>query len=159
MDDEPIPLSRCGNAIAVRMVQYSDESNARGVFATADITRGTLIEVAHGIRIPRQEHRDHLDHTVLNHYTFSLQGGDYLLALGIGSLFNHRDPPNVDYRVDGQRDIVRFFASTDIPADTELCIYYGPKLWFHDGTKPDHDAAGGASDEPDLNAIGDDLFS
>ena len=65
---------------------------------------------------------------------------DLLLALGIGSLFNHSDQPNVDYRVappftgedanaDPQGRVV-YRCSRPIAPGEELCIYYGPDLWF-----------------------------
>ncbi len=41
-------------------------------------------------------------HTVLEHYLFNAKDGDMLLALGLGSLFNHSRRPNLDYRVDGR---------------------------------------------------------
>lgn len=41
-------------------------------------------------------------HTVLEHYLFYAKDGDMLLALGLGSLFNHSRRPNLDYRVDGR---------------------------------------------------------
>ena len=40
-------------------------------------------------------------YTVLEHYLFHARSqGDMLLALGLGSLFNHNHRPNLDYRVD-----------------------------------------------------------
>ena len=55
-----------------------------------------------------------------------------LLALGIGSLFNHSSRPNVDYRVHEETLTIDYFAARDVPAGEELCIYYGPdeELWF-----------------------------
>jgi hypothetical protein len=44
-------------------------------------------------------------HTVLEHYLFHTRSGDMLLALGIGSIFNHARKPNVDYRVDSVRQV------------------------------------------------------
>lgn len=38
---------------------------------------------------------------MLEHYLFHARShGDMLLALGLGSLFNHNHRPNLDYRVD-----------------------------------------------------------
>lgn len=53
-----------------------------------------------------------------------------LLALGVGSLFNHNAKPNLDYRVDQQNLHVLFFAARDILEDEELFIFYGDNLWF-----------------------------
>ena len=55
-----------------------------------------------------------------------------LLALGIGSLFNHSARPNVDYRPDPRACLVRFYAARAVPAGDELTIFYGGSLWFDD---------------------------
>ena len=39
-------------------------------------------------------------HSVLEHYLFHGQGGDMLLCLGFGSLYNHHRQPSLDYRID-----------------------------------------------------------
>ena len=44
-----------------------------------------------------------------------------LLALGVGSLFNHSQTPNLDYRIDH-----------NIAPDEELTIFYGSSIWFED---------------------------
>lgn len=131
---EELPAS-AENALEVRTVRYTDEANGRGVFARQAIARGTLVELAHCIRISKEQHDVHCVHTELNNYTFKCPNGDYFLALGLGSLFNHHDPPNVDYRVDGINQIIRYYAASNIEKDEELCIYYGPRLWFDKATE------------------------
>ena len=71
-------------------------------------------------------------HTVLEHYLFKGTGGTMLLALGVGSLFNHARKPNLDYRIDGNQSVIRYFAARNIMAEEELTIFYGDKLWFED---------------------------
>ncbi len=55
-----------------------------------------------------------------------------LLALGVGSLFNHSQRPNLDYRIDHEQLVIRYFAAHDILPEQELTIFYGDKLWFED---------------------------
>lgn len=56
------------------------------------------------IDLPNNRDLVHYRHTVLEHYLFhSHSKGDMLLALGLGSLFNHSSNPNLDYRVDSTR--------------------------------------------------------
>lgn len=55
-----------------------------------------------------------------------------LLALGVGSLFNHSQHPNLDYRIDDQNQLIRYIAACDIKAEEELTIFYGDNLWFTD---------------------------
>ena len=55
-----------------------------------------------------------------------------LLALGVGSLFNHSRQPTLDYRVDYDSLIIRYFAARAVTSGEELSVYYGDKLWFED---------------------------
>ncbi len=71
-------------------------------------------------------------HTVLEHYLFKGTGGTMLLALGVGSLFNHARKPSLDYRIDTDQSVIRYFAACNIMAEEELTIFYGDKLWFED---------------------------
>jgi SET domain-containing protein len=124
----------------------------RCVFAAAPLQRGMLIERAPCIRIPRSVYdAQGLQRTPLEHYVFVERAtNDLLLALGIGSLFNHSDTPNVDYRVGGRPDgdgggggggggevdpqgLVTFRTCKAVEAGDELCIYYGDGLWFREG--------------------------
>lgn len=122
----------------------------RCVFASQPIRRGELIEIAPCLRFPRAQYEAlRLAQTPLEHYVFVERGTrDLLLALGIGSLFNHSETPNVDYRVDppiipGSAEIegirhadpqgrVTFRCARPVAAGEELCIYYGPDLWFEE---------------------------
>jgi SET domain-containing protein len=90
--------------------------------------------------------------TVLEHYLFNDKAtGGKLLALGYGSLFNHSQHPNVDYRVvvrdsHGGRCIVYSSGHQPIEKGEELCIYYGSNLWFDDADGPDSSSC--SDDEP-----------
>lgn len=52
-------------------------------------------------------------HTILQHYLFSSRG-DYLLALGVGSLFNHSSKPNLDFRPQREQLLINYIAARDI---------------------------------------------
>jgi len=122
----------------VKATPWTGESVARGVFASADIERGELVEAAHCLFVPQEEYNNHFRRTVLEHYLFRAPSGDHLLALGVGSLFNHSAQPNLDYRIDAEALVVRFYAARPVLAGEELTIYYGCKLWFVDGkAKPE----------------------
>ena len=47
-----------------------------------------------------------------------------------GSLFNHSDCPNVSYSIDTATESIRYTTVRAVEPDEELCIYYGPNLWF-----------------------------
>ena len=73
-------------------------ASGRGLFATKDLAPGTLIEVAPAIVMPAAQYEAHGRHTILSDYAFKGRDGSFLLALGVGSLFNHSRRPNVDYK-------------------------------------------------------------
>lgn len=58
------------------------------------------------------------------------------LALGLGSMFNHRRKPNVAWERNIATQSIRYFTLRDIDEGEELCISYGPKLWFNDADEP-----------------------
>ena len=120
-------------------VQYSslftirdNPSSGRGLYAAQAIERGTLLDAAPVIVVPRSQYEDHCRHTIFEEYLFNAPNGDRLLALGHGSLFNHARKPNVDYRIDYSGQVIRFIAARKIASGEELCIFYGPDehLWF-----------------------------
>ncbi|XP_073389280.1 uncharacterized protein [Physcomitrium patens] len=63
---KPIRSSEVGSAATphclyeVFSTPYTDEEVARGVRAKQSICKGVVVEVAHCIRIPKQEYEDHL---------------------------------------------------------------------------------------------------
>lgn len=76
----------------------------------------------------------------------------------IGSLFNHSDPPNVNFTLDIPNDSIRYIASRDIEAEEELCIFYGHKLWFDPAEcavkeYPSRDSQGDSDEWGGLNSI------
>jgi tRNA-specific adenosine deaminase 3 len=124
-EQQQFPLStHSPGALEVRSVQFDTEQHGRGVFATINIKRGTLVENAHAIRIEKDEYEKHISKTCLEHYVYTAPDkGAMLMVLGIGSLFNHADPPNLDYRI--VTDSKTGGAHRD-----ELCIYYGRAVWW-----------------------------
>eukprot|EP01051_Picozoa_sp_SAG22_P002582 SAG22_NODE_117_length_19289_cov_12.242574_2_plen_134_part_00 len=113
-------------------VRESRGRRGRGVFAAAAISIGEVVEVAPCIGVPGPQYASHVKHSIFEEYLFHCrQTGEYLLALGIGSLFNHNEYPNVDYRVDGERRLVEYKCCKPIGVGEELCIFYGDTLWFN----------------------------
>ncbi|CAL5220854.1 g2939 [Coccomyxa viridis] len=130
MDHESCTSQHAAPCYRVRETPYTGEAKARGVFAARSIRRGELVETAHCIYISKQEYDQHMRHTVLEHYLFSSRG-EYFLALGVGSLFNHSCRPCLDYRVLRDQLVITYTAARDIQEGEELTITYG-KIWFED---------------------------
>ncbi|KAI5986213.1 hypothetical protein EDD15DRAFT_2582067 [Pisolithus albus] len=102
----------------------------RGVFASHAIPPQTIIETSPVLLFAKDEYERHGRHTLLDHYTFNWRDGRMALALGMGSLFNHSEQPNVSYSLDIARDCIVYTSARAICADEELCIFYGHNLWF-----------------------------
>ena len=106
----------------------------RGLFAARDLAPRELLHEAPCIKVPRAEYDEHCSKTVFEEYLFNAPDGSRLLALGLGSLFNHSRTPNMDYRLgSADENVIRYYVGNcAIKAGEELCIYYGPDehLWF-----------------------------
>ena len=112
-------------------VRDAGPGKGRGVFATAPIARGTLIEVVPVIVLSKESYELHGCHTELSHYTFCWPGGGQAVALGMaGSMWNHRRPPNVGFVRDVVGQTIAFSAVEPIARGEECCIDYGRNLWF-----------------------------
>ncbi|KAJ2368171.1 hypothetical protein H4S01_001738, partial [Coemansia sp. RSA 2610] len=79
-----------------------------------------------------QEYREHGKYTCLDHYTYCWRDGQFALALGLDSMFNHEPSgrENVGFVRDMDQALIRYVALRDIAAGEELCICYGPNVWF-----------------------------
>mmetsp|Transcript_81184 Transcript_81184/g.158602 ORF Transcript_81184/g.158602 Transcript_81184/m.158602 type:complete len:189 (+) Transcript_81184:29-595(+) len=125
-----------------------DATKGRGLFARVSIPTFTTIHIAPCILVPMKEYEDHCKHTVFEEYLFNAHDGSRLLALGIGSLFNHSRHPNISYRLNlSARTITYSSSHKAISCGDELCIFYGPdeKLWFD--MPPEPGVPGSADDE------------
>ena len=131
-----------------RFYRIGTGPKGRGLFATQDIPPRTLLHVAPCLKVEHEEYGAYMKYTILEHYLFNTTSGCKLLALGDGSLFNHCRQPNVDYRVDSDKEVIRY-SSGHAPIGTgeELCIYYGANLWFEDADGDDEEEPSDAEDQ------------
>ncbi|KAH9841879.1 uncharacterized protein C8Q71DRAFT_700693 [Rhodofomes roseus] len=102
----------------------------RGVYAARPLEPRTVIEISPVLLFSAAEYREHGRHTVLDHYTFKWKDGRMALALGLGSLFNHSQQPNVSYTLDKETESIRYTTTRRIEDGEELFIFYGHNLWF-----------------------------
>lgn len=72
----------------------------------------------------------------LNDYLFRIEDGKYALAFGAGSMFNHKNQPNVRFEIDTEKRVIRFTAIRNINPTEELFISYGKDYWKTRGIKP-----------------------
>src|SRR5436853_1954977 len=122
----PVP----NNCLEIR----NDPAKGRGVFATAPITAGTLIEAAPVIIVPAAQ-CTLLDKTILHDYYFHWDGdpdgdGSGAVALGLVALCNHSRRPNARVRRNLAQETLDLVALTPILAGDEITIDYNCPLWF-----------------------------
>ena len=135
------------------------------MFATRKIPGSVTIDICPVLILPNHESEG----TTLAHYTYSWpaeadtvtteprsitpssnsgslsspKSPRQALALGLGSMFNHKRVPNVAWERIISTQSIRYFALREIEAGEELCISYGPKLWFIDVDGPEEDPTDG----------------
>ena len=97
-----------------------------GVFAKKDIAPKKVIEECPVILFNKLK-TEHLD--AITDRAFSWDDNSRCLALGYGCMYNHSQQPNTDYILDRQNQIIRFIASSHIPAGGEILINYGDSYW------------------------------
>ena len=101
------------------------KEKGRGVFATAFIQKGELIERAPVVAVP-EKFKAAIDGTnVYNYYyAWGATDDDLAIALGLGSIYNHSYTPNAvfDRRVDA--NVVDFIALRDIQPGEEITTNY-----------------------------------
>ncbi|KAF9086094.1 hypothetical protein BGX23_009141 [Mortierella sp. AD031] len=129
-------------------------AKGRGVLTTVAIPARAVIDISPILLFPTKEYTTHGQHTQLDHYTYRWKGG-MALALGLGSMFNHSCSPNIGFQRDIENGLIRYSALREIQAGEELCISYGPNLWFPDMEDPQQEQTGNNS-KGDANRSGSD---
>lgn len=107
------------------------KSMGRGVFATKPIKRGSVIATNHMITYPTRERNECKKRISLFNYDFDVSKTKCGIALGVISLLNHNDDPNVDYTIDVKNEIIKIKAIKSIKRGEQLFIDYGydPLVW------------------------------
>jgi SET domain-containing protein len=97
----------------------------RGVYATDDIAKGEVIEEAPFIKMDVTAVKG----TPLMDYVMKVDDNSYAFPLGYGGIYNHRNQPMADWRIDPIEEIIRFVAVRDIKKGEEIFISYGTNYW------------------------------
>lgn len=127
-------------------------AKGRGVVTTVVIPARTVIDISPILLFPSEEYSTHGQYTQLDHYTYRWKGG-MALALGLGSMFNHSSTPNVGFQRDIDNGLIRYSTLREIQVGEELCISYGPNLWFPDMEDPQdqNNSSGSGSTKGDVS--------
>jgi hypothetical protein len=92
-----------------------------GVFAIDDIRDNEIIEECNVIEVPRDEVKG----AVIMDYMFKIGDGLYVLALGCGSLYNHRNQPNAMWTYDAEKKLLVIKSVRPIEMGEQIFISYG----------------------------------
>jgi len=115
----------------------SSPKRGRGIFATKNINKGTVIEISPVIVLSEKE-RKTIEKTLLFHYVFEW-GSDKkkaAMALGYISLYNHSYDANCEYEMEYGKRLMTIKTVKDIKKGEELFINYNAKpddktkVWF-----------------------------
>ena len=105
-------------------VRFVSDEIGYGVFTTAPIGEGDIIEICYCI-----ECSAHVDDLVDYLYRHD-ETKKSLLAFGFGSIYNHNYSNNIHWRtIDGNDNFIQLYAKRDIEAGEELCHDYGVGYW------------------------------
>ncbi len=99
--------------------------SGNGVFANIDIKEGDLIERCPIIELP-DDNLEAVEQSFLVNYIFYFgeKRERMLLALGYGSIYNHKENPNAKYRIDEKEATIEFIAINNIKKDDEITVNY-----------------------------------
>lgn len=97
----------------------------RGVFAACNINKKIVVEISPCLKWNERD-QDLTQNSFLRFYVFEGKTKrDSVLALGVGSLFNHSKKANVKYKYDAKRNVIVFTATRKIYKGEQLFIDYG----------------------------------
>lgn len=112
-------------------------SSGKGVFASKNIKKGEIIEIAPILVLESSDFVDTKWNLLFEYYFWM---DDFVvLALGYGSLYNHSKDPNCKYEIKRKEEIIIFTAIKDISKDEEILFNYKGSsskkapLWFERG--------------------------
>ena len=98
-----------------------------GVFTSEDIAMHDVLQESPYCTFPYKELRKKSD--VLIRYTYDTsdnnQTDEAVLGFGFAGLYNHSLDYNAAYELDTVNEVMRHYATEDIPAGSEIFINYG----------------------------------
>lgn len=99
-----------------------------GVFAGKTIKKGEMIEECY-ILVSKKENAGLID------FYFDANG-KYVILTGFGSIYNHLDEPNADYKINLKKKIATIKAEKKILKGEEIFVSYGQEWFDSRGLKP-----------------------
>lgn len=99
----------------------------RGVYATRNYKKNTIVERAHVIILPRTETNSDVENSnrILPYYVFAWDDTRDAIGLGNASLYNHSKRPNLWFETDHKTTHLVFRTTRNIKKGEQLLINYG----------------------------------
>lgn len=111
-----------------KLVVKKSPLHGYGVFAEKTIKKGELIEECY-IILSRGGDK------VLQDFYFDADGKSALFT-GFGSIYNHSDDPNADYKINIKNRLATLKAARTIRKGEEIFVSYGEEWFTSRGMKP-----------------------
>jgi hypothetical protein len=92
-----------------------------GVYAIDDIQDNETFEECNVIEVPVDEVKG----SVLMDYMFKISSDLYVLALGSGSMYNHKNQPNARWEYDADKQLLKLTAIRRIQMGEQIFISFG----------------------------------
>lgn len=114
--------------ISEKIYIKNTEKKGIGVFAKSEIKKGEIIEISPSIPMGNKTGNKFTD--PFHNYKFvyprnyNSDNLEYVVCLGYGSLYNHSNNPNCDWKT-LENHIFQFYTLVDVNLGDELCLYYG----------------------------------
>ncbi|MFX1572249.1 MAG: SET domain-containing protein-lysine N-methyltransferase [Promethearchaeota archaeon] len=122
-------------------VKFISTKKGKGVFASKDIRKDTIIDVAHVILLPNKDYKK-ISKTVLYNYCYIWDDPKHnsefynVIPLSISQFINHSYDPNVKYIYDYDNNTIEYIALRDISNGEEITMNYNgivddkSSVWF-----------------------------
>eukprot|EP00746_Dinoflagellata_sp_MGD_P145195 gnl/MRDRNA2_/MRDRNA2_77843_c0_seq2.p1 gnl/MRDRNA2_/MRDRNA2_77843_c0~~gnl/MRDRNA2_/MRDRNA2_77843_c0_seq2.p1 ORF type:complete len:276 (-),score=51.57 gnl/MRDRNA2_/MRDRNA2_77843_c0_seq2:280-987(-) len=133
-DNAPVILTNSGQVYA-----SSSPIHGAGVFSINDQARDAVLEVSPALVLSDERSiKAATDYTMKFGACGETEPEAVVLALGLGALYNHKEPhQDVDYWYDASFGVVMFTTRKAISKGAEVFIDYGTGYWRHRGIDPE----------------------
>jgi SET domain-containing protein len=130
-----------------KIMIHNSNVHGYGVFAREEIKEGETIEVCRLLRLAWR--MAYQSDPVIRDYVWGtvncpceqckLHGPNAFIALGFGSIYNHKDEPNTTIKLDYEKGSMTVVAKTNIGRNEEIFVTYGQKYWMTRSNKEEND--------------------
>ena len=100
--------------------------HGRGVFALVDMAKGSIVDRGHLLVLPEHEPEEG---SLIGQYVFEFSSRRNCVLLGLVSLCNHDEQPNVEVEIDTETLTYRLIAVRPLRRGEELLVDYGSDYW------------------------------